>query len=98
MRVSTSPKRVSMSFSFWKVIVSMLLAFLSQDVRNPGPGGFALERRGWSSPLRLGRGFLLLPVLAREALHAAGRVDQLLLAGEERMAARADLQAQLLAL
>ena len=44
------------------------------------------------------RGFFragLLGVALLEAVDAAGRVDQLLLAGEERMALRADLDAQL---
>src|SRR6185436_16056870 len=49
--------------------------------------------------LRLGRcgRLLLLAPLARELLDAARGVDQALLPGEERVAVRADLQAQLLA-
>src|SRR5687767_7227491 len=42
-------------------------------------------------------GLVLRRVLALEAVDAAGRIDQLLLAGEERMALRADLDAKLLA-
>src|SRR5437660_11021450 len=51
-----------------------------------------------AATLRLGGRFLLLPVLARVALDAPGRVDELLLPGEEGVAVRADLQPQLLAL
>src|SRR5258708_7461283 len=42
------------------------------------------------------RGWRLLGVLLLEAVDAAGRVDQLLLAGEEGMALRADVDAQFL--
>src|SRR6185503_10176304 len=48
--------------------------------------------------LRLSCRFLLLAVLARVPLHAAGGVDELLLAREERVATGADLEPQLLAL
>src|SRR5215831_11023438 len=43
----------------------------------------------------LGGGAGLLFVALAEALHAAGRVDQLLLAGEKRVAVAADLEPQL---
>src|SRR5262245_65331446 len=70
-----------MSFSFWKVMESTLVA----PARAPA--------------LRLSGGLLLVPAeLPVEALDAAGRVDELLLAGEEGVAAGADLQAQVLAL
>src|SRR5262245_3020800 len=84
---STSPKRASMSFSFWKVMESTGFA--------PAPGG----RRPRAPASRLGGGLLLvLAELPVEALDAAGRVDELLLAGEEGVAAGADLQTQVLAL
>src|SRR6202034_2503418 len=41
---------------------------------------------------------LLVRVLLREAFHAAGRIDQLLLAREKRMTARADFRANRVAL
>src|SRR4029453_7847775 len=48
-------------------------------------------------PRDSGRGRLgFLPVLLLEALDAAGRVDELLLTGEERMADRADLDGNFL--
>src|SRR5581483_11109405 len=47
---------------------------------------------------RLGLRLLRARVLAGEPLDAAGGVHELLLAREERVAARADLEAQLLAL
>src|SRR5580692_9925005 len=47
---------------------------------------FCGRRRGWS---------LFLGVLAAEALHASGGVHQLLLAGEKRMASRADFHADI---
>src|SRR6266550_6448585 len=49
----------------------------------------------WPSASRRRALLRLLRVLLLEAIDAAGRVDQLLLAGEERMALRADLDAQL---
>src|SRR5207247_7755963 len=56
-------------------------------------GGMAPSRafdfRSLGSRL-LFRGLFLLGVLAAETLHATGRVDQLLLAGVERMAVGAD--------
>src|SRR5258707_976845 len=55
-------------------------------------GGPALRQRGAECPLRRGaRRVGLDPVLPAEALDAAGRVHELLLAGEEGMAVRADL-------
>src|SRR6266850_895054 len=49
----------------------------------------------WPSASRRRASLPLLRVLPLEAIDAAGRIDQLLLAGEERMALRADLDAQL---
>src|SRR2546430_5571718 len=49
------------------------------------------------SALRSHRRLLPLRVALLEAVDAAGGVDQLLLAGEEGVALRADLEAQLLA-
>src|SRR5439155_22770029 len=62
------------------------------------PGERATGRSG--AGLRLGRSgrLLLLAPLARELLDLARGVDQALLAREERVAVRADLEAQLLAL
>src|SRR5881394_569262 len=62
------------------------------------PGERATGRSG--AGLRLGRSgrLLLLAPLARELLDLAGGVDQPLLAREERVAVRADLETQLLAL
>src|SRR5258707_8049707 len=55
-------------------------------------GGPALRQGGAECPLRRGaRRVGLDPVLPAEALDAAGRVHELLLAGEEGKAARADL-------
>src|SRR6202162_1006031 len=54
-----------------------------------------MERAPRVIPLRGGRGDLLLVTLA-EAFHPAGRVHELLLAGEEGMTVAADLDAQLL--
>src|SRR5262249_61379165 len=53
------------------------------------------RRRRHAEALR--SGLVLLLVALREALDASGGVDQLLLAGEERVALGADLEAQLLA-
>src|SRR5947209_9246605 len=52
-----------------------------------------LPSRARPSGLTLLFGLFRIPLC--EAFDAAGRVDQLLLAGEERMALRADLDAQL---
>src|SRR5262245_47499378 len=86
-----------MSFSFWNVMASTV----SSSPRPP-PNNKPRSRRqdapgagaGWAA-LRLGGTVLLLSVLARVALDATGGVDQLLLAREERVAARADLQPHL---
>src|SRR6185295_4646533 len=61
-------------------------------------GGPAAPPKPPAAPLRLGCRFLLLSVLARVPLHAAGGVDELLLAREERVAVGADLEPQLLTL
>jgi hypothetical protein len=56
-------------------------------------GGFALPLFGGGTGLRL---LALVPVAAPIAIDATGRIDQLLLAGEERVAGRADLHPDLL--
>ena len=106
--------RASTSFSFWKVMESMVqienskplpdsLARSERETRGrrqrPAQTSLApgVRRSGDEGRLGLGGG-RLLAVLAREPLDAAGGVDQLLLAREERVAAGADLEAQLLAL
>src|SRR5262245_32819840 len=86
-----------MSFSFWNVTESISPSLFQPPKQNPRAGPpldrWPGERAG---QLTLGGGVLLLvPVLARVALDAARRVDQLLLAGEERVAVGADLQAHL---
>src|SRR5580698_2303797 len=65
-------------------------------VRKPGASWnfYCSVAAGWL--LLHGRGFI--GVLLREALHAAGRIHQLLLASEKRMAVRANFHADHLTL
>src|SRR5688572_468614 len=96
-----STKRASRSLSFWKVIESIGESSDQHGrARERGRGGRSRPGRHFAR-LRLRRsrgGRFLLPVLAGVALDAAGGVEEALLAGEERVAAGADLQPQLLAL
>src|ERR671918_540091 len=69
------------------------------SIKNPGTPLARGAGASWAG-LRLSRcgRLLLLAPLPRELLDAARGVDQALLAREERVAIRADLEAQLLAL
>src|SRR5713226_748150 len=113
---STSPKRDSMSRSFWNVMASIVNSggvFIAS--RPPAPSATPSLKQRPRSPrereagvdgasLRLGgsggggsrcgcRGrLLLLAPLPRVLLDLARRVDEALLAREERVAVRADLE------
>ena len=100
-RTSSYLRRISSSFSNMVRALSRQLPAVGQtDVRTEpleSGEGRGRGRRGASPrrPLGRGAGGLLLVALA-EALDAAGRVHELLLAGEEGVALAADLDAQLL--
>src|SRR5687768_6807946 len=90
-----SANRASMSRSFWKVMESMERSggvHVNVHVLVLVHGRFRCRQ------LSLCGGFALLAVLARITLDAARGVHQPLLAREERVAVRADFQAQLLPL
>src|ERR1700676_4121000 len=74
-----------------------VLFYLSAQSKNPRRSeGLRICENPWRMLLRRrnrGRGRVLLGVFAPEALYTTGGVPQLLLAGEERMAVRADFDA-----